>query len=776
MTSVTDKPQSDTGEPNDVECVVGIGGTADCLDSLAILIASIPATLPFAYVIAQHFPAGTDHATYSLSDSLGAETELDVVDATDGLALQRGVIAVCPPQHHVTVVNQTIVVTKAAETDLHRPDIDELFHSLAAHWGPTAVGILLTGSGDEGKRGLQAISEAAGKSITHRPGPGGSQAATSEVPDSFHPIPHPRDVGTVLTAVASGQHDQPRRPGHNSSASSQAELDAFFALDYIGILLVDSADRILRANQALADITGYPLAELIGKPVDAITQIFNDPSTRSHDPGAENLRIAGLHHGSLISVDGSVHSVSIQLRAVAHAIGEEPRRIILIDDLARAFANTSEMAELVRFDQQTGLLSRSHFGKLVDEELRRARVEKATTSSAVIWINLDGFKQVNDTHGNQEGDAVLLQVADRIRATTSRSDQVGRLGGDEFGVLIVNATGPEMVDEIADQILAALREPFRAMESEVFTPGSVGIAMTPEDGEDADTLLHNAGTAMQSAKVKGGNTSTFFQAKMEAESHERAELRQRLAKAVRSREFTMFYQPIVSVATGQAVSVEALIRWDREGEIVSADRFIDTARSAGHLRAIGQIGRERVQEDLLAMDATPGLEMIPVGINLSPDELDERELASRVLNWEPQGGFERIHVEITEQTLLREAGQASGAVRLLKRLGAQICIDDFGTGYSNLALLDQVGPSVIKIDRSMLVAAVERPRARALLHASIQMVHALGAQVVVEGVEDEAQWALVTELGADRVQGFLVARPMPVAELVAWQTRRLATG
>jgi two-component system, chemotaxis family, CheB/CheR fusion protein len=311
------------------------------------------------------------------------------------------------------------------------------------------------------------------------------------------------------------------------------------------------------------------------------------------------------------------------------------------------------------------------------------------------------------------------------------SENVGRLGGDEFGVLV---SGPDDVDLVCQRVLAAIREPLSDTDSTLFISASIGVAIGPADGDNADLLLHNADTAMYSAKQHGGDGSVYFQTSMNELAKARGVRRQKLSAAVRAESFRMHYQPVVDLVTGQAKAAEGLIRWVESDKVWTAGSFIEDAQATGLMRSIGRIGRSLVDSDLQTMEQE-SVDGLPISINLAVEELEDRELMQWVLRWTPPGGMSRILVEVTEQSLLAGAGMAMDTLLVFQRLGAQICIDDFGTGYSNIATLTRLRPSIIKMDMSLLLGAVEDTRGRQLLGASIQMAHALQATVVVEGIE-----------------------------------------
>jgi two-component system CheB/CheR fusion protein len=379
---------------------------------------------------------------------------------------------------------------------------------------------------------------------------------------------------------------------------------------------------------------------------------------------------------------------------------------------------------------------------------------------------LDGFKDVNDRHGHRAGDAVLREVATRLEGAARRQDFVGRLGGDEFAMIVNEFNSLDSLETVASRVLAVLRQPIPGPDGLLYITASIGIAVGPDDGQDADSLMHSADIAMYVAKESGRDTHAYFQPTMNEQAEQSASQRHDLTEAIRARDFELAYQPVFDL-DGQLVMAEALVRWKRKGTLVPASEFIETIKDSGQLRPLGQIVLGLIDSDLKELDRSRTGAPLPITINISPEELEARDLVKRVMEWEPPGGFERLVIEVTEVTLMAFQGHAVEALRLLRRLGATIAIDDFGTGFSNLSMLERLEPRIVKIDRSLLVSAESGDRSRAILDAAVGLGQALGAQVVLEGVETLAQADLAASLGVDLVQGYLMARPMPIIDLVS---------
>ena len=553
-------------------------------------------------------------------------------------------------------------------------------------------------------------------------------------------------------------------------------LEAFFALHAPSVVLLDDDGKILRTNRAFVELSQYEPSALIGMPLS--TLIVGRPPLR---PAAADNYSDAVHRQRLADRSGNLHWVSLEMRALPRELSADAQgsdeaarydsalALVVLQDLTPHMEVTEDLERRIRYDDQTGVLARSEFIRRVDQEISRLR--RTNGICAALWIDLDGFKEVNDMHGHRAGDLVLAKVAERLTATTRGKENVGRLGGDEFGIVVSDLDTVDGLELACERVLAAVREPTVDGDTPLFVTASVGVAVAPEDGDTAETLLHNADTAMYSAKKAHGDRREYFQAAMNEAARVRGQQRGELAAAVRAGDFCMHYQPIMDMVADEVVAVEALIRM-RSDDAVPAEQFIDRAREAGLLRAIGRIGRNALDDDLEIFAAHPSLASLPVSINLAVEELEDRDLTKQIMAWTPPGGIRRLSVEVTEQSLLPDSGQAMETLELLQRLGAHIWIDDFGTGYSNLALLQRLRPEKIKVDGSLLLRAADDPRGRQLLTASLEMIRALEADPIVEGVESREQFDLLRDLGVRSGQGYLFAHPMPADRLVAWMSQR----
>ncbi|MEO7114513.1 MAG: EAL domain-containing protein [Caldimonas sp.] len=417
-------------------------------------------------------------------------------------------------------------------------------------------------------------------------------------------------------------------------------------------------------------------------------------------------------------------------------------------------------------DSLTKLPTRVYF----EDRLAAAatKADAGSTRLALLFIDLDGFKPVNDTYGHTIGDLVLEQVGQRLKAMSRGKDVVARVGGDEFLLLLTNVTTQEAITHVADRLIQGLSQPYAADGREVMISCSVGIAMYP-DGCSHAKLIARADAAMYSSKRSGGSSHCFYSNAMDADAETQFELLRDLRKAVAAKEFELFYQPKIDARSGKVTAVEALLRWMHPTRgMLLPGTFIPIAERFGLIGAIGNW----VVEDACRQSRQwreKGLRM-RVAINLSAHQMRQDDIVERIT-----GALEahRIHpslltCEITESAAMEDTKATQATFRRLGELGTHLSIDDFGTGYSSLAYLRKLPAEELKIDRSFIMDLEHSADARAVVDAVIKLAHALGLKVVAEGVENQRQQQVLVQMGCDELQGFLFAKPMSARALMLW--------
>jgi diguanylate cyclase (GGDEF)-like protein len=415
---------------------------------------------------------------------------------------------------------------------------------------------------------------------------------------------------------------------------------------------------------------------------------------------------------------------------------------------------------MAHHDGLTALPNRVLFRQEMERELARARDGEAV---AVLCIDLDHFKRVNDTLGHAAGDALLQGAADRLRACVRETDIVARLGGDEFAIVQVQAEQPRAATVLAERLIADLSRPFDIEGHQVVVGASVGIALAPSDGTEADQLMKSADMALYRAKADGRGVLRYFESEMDAKMQARRALELDLRKALVEHEFELFYQPIVDLKSNRVSGFEALLRWNHptQGLISPAD-FIPIAEDMGLITPLGEwVLRQACRE------AAGWPERVKVAVNLSPAQFKSKALALVVTTALADSGLapDRLELEITESVLLQDNDTVRGILHQLRALGVRISMDDFGTGYSSLSYLRSFPFDKIKIDQSFVRDMGQHDDSIAIVRAVAGLGRNLGMSTTAEGVETNEQLGRLREEGCTEVQGYLFSRPLPASEV-----------
>jgi diguanylate cyclase (GGDEF)-like protein len=470
-------------------------------------------------------------------------------------------------------------------------------------------------------------------------------------------------------------------------------------------------------------------------------------------------------------------------------IGDVARAFnLMLDSLERNIDDRMRVEQQIRHlanhDSLTGLGNWRQLATHLGQAIERARRDR--TGVGVIYLDLDRFKDVNDTLGHTAGDELLVEVARRLDdcVRTNASDPPGygqltmlaRLGGDEFTIVLTDVTNRRQIERFADRVLAALARPFSLRGRDVAVSASLGIAMAPHDAEDAETLLRESDLAMYQAKDQGGSSYEFYADSMQQIAERRLALDSQLRRALDNDEFELFYQPKLQLRSGAVTGVEALLRWHCEGHgLVSPGEFIPLAEETGTIVAIGDWVLRSAMRQALQWQAD-GLPPVRVAVNVSVRQIQHRDdFVGKIAGMLAETGLapELLELEITESVLLGNPESAGEVLGRLRELGVVIALDDFGTGYSALSQLRLLPIDTLKLDRTFIRGAASNPEAAALVGSIIAMAKVLGLTVVVEGVETRAQRRLLEELGCDEIQGYLLREPMAEHEATAFLRRRL---
>ncbi|MBN1773248.1 MAG: EAL domain-containing protein [Deltaproteobacteria bacterium] len=426
-----------------------------------------------------------------------------------------------------------------------------------------------------------------------------------------------------------------------------------------------------------------------------------------------------------------------------------------------------DLERLAYYDPVTGLPNRILFHDRLVQSIKRSR--RYGRSLAVLFLDLDGFKRVNDTMGHGVGDRVLAEVGRRVAGVLRATDTVSRLGGDEFAVLLPDVT-PDDAAKVASKIIAAVRAPLALGDESLAISTSVGIAISPQDAASPEELLHLADGAMYEVKASGRDDYRFHSPEVQAQALALLRREQELRRALAEDQLVLHYQPLFDLRTGQVRTVEALLRWNhpRLG-LLNPGRFLPLAEHARLIPPLGQWVMTRAFRCAQAWRAA-GDPAVRMAVNMAPEEFELPNTADRVAALLIETGFlpSLVEIEITETTAMANPEKTAETLADLWALGIRVAIDDFGTGYSSLSYLQRFPLSTLKMDRSFIRCLIEDPGARTLVSTMVGMAHCMNLEVVAEGVETRAQLEFLINGGCDLVQGFLTGRPMPEPQLRAF--------
>jgi diguanylate cyclase (GGDEF)-like protein/PAS domain S-box-containing protein len=611
------------------------------------------------------------------------------------------------------------------------------------------------------------------------------------------------DVASVETAYQHGATDFIAKPvnwallGHRVRyllRSHQAMLDLRAAearnaavLSAIPDLLfeVDINGRYIDYRAPRADLLAAPGETLIGRTVaDVLPPAAAEVCMTALRCAFEN----GFSNGAQYELQLAAGSAWFELAVSRKSVnaGETPRFIVLARDITERKLAEASIARLAYFDSLTGLPNRQSFLERVDREVRRAGQQHEKL--AVLFMDLDGFKTINDTMGHAAGDLILKWAAERLRDSLRPSDllsrpmvlgnereadiKLARLGGDEFTALLLNIENPEDVMAVAQRIGEQMRRPFVVEGREVNLSASIGIALYPDDGQDAATLLKHADTAMYHAKNSGRDNAQVYSASLTRDILRRLELNSHLRAALDRDEFHLVYQPQVDVASGRIHSVEALIRWSHPTRgLVSPLEFIPLAEETGLIERIGAWVLDTACSQAAQWHRT-GLP-VNVAVNLSPLQFGTPSLPGMVMNALATASLapQHLELEVTEGALMENSAATRTSLETLRDHGVRVALDDFGTGYSSLAYLTRMPISHIKIDRCFVTGLLQGGESEAVVRAVLAMAHSLGMRVTAEGVETFEQACVLKALACDGLQGYYFSRPVAAHDILALLSR-----
>lgn len=541
------------------------------------------------------------------------------------------------------------------------------------------------------------------------------------------------------------------------------------------IVIADASHTIVRINRAFSRITGHPESEAVGQSVRLLTVA---ESTQDFNADAVYARLTQEGHWEGEAwgrrKDGSTYPQWLSVSSVRDGNGSTTHSITLFRDITLQREAQDRVQRLAHFDPLTDLPNRALLAERARQHISNEQAKGGTL--AMLFLDLDHFKNVNDSLGHRIGDILLVAVARRLQSLLSPQDTVSRLGGDEFLLLLPSASAAHAA-EVATRLLAAVAQPFQIDPYELTTTLSVGIAMYPADGDSFDTLYQRADAAMYRAKQSGRNRYGFFTADLEARTARALQIENALRRALERSQFELHYQPQVSLITRQVVGAEALLRWRHpEMGMVSPAEFIPVAESSGMIVAIGEwVLHTAVNDAKRWLDMQ--LPLRAISVNLSAVQFRHPQLPEMVTRCLQQAGLpaRRLELELTEGAAVDDPAAALAMMDQLHDRGVRLSMDDFGTGYSSLSYLKRFQIYKLKIDQSFVRDLDDDANDRAIVSAIIRMAQALGMQTTAEGVETDGQLEFLREQGCDEGQGYLFSRPLPADAFEAYLRERLGS-
>lgn len=553
--------------------------------------------------------------------------------------------------------------------------------------------------------------------------------------------------------------------------SQNLTLDAALNTMIHGLAMFDRRLELAVSNAPFRALYGVPepLA-LPGTPMAAIGRFLIERRVIDADQGRDLAKALSEVQDTQATLTREVQTRAGRFLVITIAPAAEGGVLMLTEDATERKATEARIEQMARFDELTGLANRFEFNRLLNEAFSRR--ERTAEAFALLYLDLDGFKQVNDSLGHDVGDRVLKETANRLRDVLRTGDILARFGGDEF-LLILPSASRDVVAGIAQRLIDSLARVFSVDTKSVYVTASIGIAMAPEDGAGPTDLLRHADTALYKAKAAGRNTLTFFNPGMAEEMLARHEIEVELRNACTEGALELFYQPIIDLKTQEIVTREALMRWRHPTRgMIPPNIFIPIAEQSGLIAAMGDWAIRQACQDAASWGGQTG-----VSVNISPLQFREPK---RIVNTVKDALIRsnlpshRLTLEVTESLLIEDNKITLEVIDELRALGVKFALDDFGTGYSSLAYLSTYPFAQVKIDQSFTRNVHTNEASKAIIEAVCQLARRLSMNVVVEGIETDQQRIAVQLLGAQRAQGYLFGKPEPMAQFMPKRSRDVA--
>ncbi|MEE4240611.1 MAG: EAL domain-containing protein [Desulfopila sp.] len=538
-----------------------------------------------------------------------------------------------------------------------------------------------------------------------------------------------------------------------------------------GISITDAEGNIVAVNQAFTEITGFTEDEVIGQNPRILKSDRHDHEYYRNM--WKNLTQNGHWSGEIWNrrKNGEAYPEILSISSIRNDQNEVSHYVAVFHDITEMKTKEEQIKHQAYHDALTGLPNRYLAKDRLTVSLANAR--RKETSVAVLFMDLDNFKRINDSLGHAAGDLLLQDVASRLQKLVREGDTVARLGGDEFQIIAVGLTSEDQVVDLAGRIIQGFVEPFTIESHELFATISIGAAIFPQDGRDAETLTKSADTAMYQAKQRGKNTFALFTRDLSEQAQRRLQLEAEFRQALQKKEFTVFYQPKIEPLSGLTTSVEALVRWHKnDGSLVSPADFIPLAEETGLIIPLGDFVLDSAREAAQLLGSI-GFGTIKIAINLSPHQFKQADMVDNILAIVERNNISvsQLELEITETTMVTDIEDSVAKLNRLVNAGFSISIDDFGTGYSSLYYLKALPIDNLKIDRSFITDITTDRDDAEIVETILLMAKNLGLNVVAEGVETEEQLEILKKFGCRAIQGYYYSPPLPLESLIQYLDR-----
>jgi diguanylate cyclase (GGDEF)-like protein/PAS domain S-box-containing protein len=553
-----------------------------------------------------------------------------------------------------------------------------------------------------------------------------------------------------------------------SQRDSELAIEVFSECEQ-AILITDNQHVITFANRAFSDISGYDIEEVVGQHVS----LFFDSDDNSYFGRQQLIHLARDHHW-----EGEIQSISkerqryqqwVNISAYPKLSDSPSNYIVTFQDVTKSKLREKRIEKLAYYDTLTGCGNRLAMGEFLSQLIQSSQSKGEPTSFALLFIDIDGFKLINDTYGHDIGDKVLKYLARRINGVTRRNDRLFRIGGDEFILILIDAE-IGVTQSKAQQVIDVVKRPFQvdrnAIATSISISISIGIVNYPEDGQELNSLLKHADAAMYKAKSVGKGTFEYCDPELLKKFGREFRIKKQLYTALHNQELQLHFMPQVSMSSGEVVSVEALLRWTNpEFGALSPAEFIPIAERSGMIHEFTRWVIENVSQSLHTLSQS-GAKLIPCSINISAADFSNANVFNSLIELIKNGYPQHITLEITETLLVEDREGTLNKLLKLKDIGVSISLDDFGTGFSSMSYLTDFPIDEIKIDKRFADNLLHSKRSQDIYHALIQLSNSLGCRCVAEGVESKEQFEWLKSNSCDVSQGFLHYKPMPLNELV----------